>query len=400
MGYDAYDEWKPRAQDGHVCQDCVTDGALAYRIQQDEDADQSCDYCGKSPAAPLQTLVDWVYEGIETEWTDPANELPYESAEGGYQGQTYDGYELIMYELAPWTDNNELLEDVARAFSGYAFSEKDYFMLSRDETLRFGWERFKEQVKHRTRYLFLEEDDEEYHPDNIPPAKMLAELGEEIRKVDLIRVFEAGTEFVRVRVDLAANEHTTPGALGTPERQFARQPNRMSPAGIPMFYAALEEVTALAETVNPLGTTGQVATVGRWVVTRDIKVLDLTNIEPVPSIYDEERRHLRGAIQFLHSFAADLSRPVDGTEHIDYVPTQVVTEYFRHRFRTEDREPVDGILYTSSRTGEGACVLFAENDDCGSWDGSGPRPDAPLLVLRADRITRIDLDGYVPPAGV
>jgi hypothetical protein len=52
-------------------------------------------------------------------------------------------------------------------------------------------------------------------------------------------------------------------------------------------------------------------------------------------------------------------------EHVDYVPTQIVTEYFRHRFRLSGGGSLDGIKYRSSRTGQPACVLFFDSDDCG-----------------------------------
>jgi hypothetical protein len=49
---------------------------------------------------------------------------------------------------------------------------------------------------------------------------------------------------------------------------------------------------------------------------------------PFPSLFDEQRRHLRAGLSFLHDFAADLAKPIekDGREHIEYVPTQIVTE--------------------------------------------------------------------------
>lgn len=40
---------------------------------------------------------------------------------------------------------------------------------------------------------------------------------------------------------------------------------------------------------------------------------------------------------FLDRFAHEVSKPVapDALEHIEYVPTQIVTEYFRHAFERE-----------------------------------------------------------------
>jgi hypothetical protein len=49
--------------------------------------------------------------------------------------------------------------------------------------------------------------------------------------------------------------------------------------------------------------------------------------------------------------------------HIEYLPTQVVTEYLRTSV-TVDGKKVDGIRYRSSRSGVGtAIVLFANQDN-------------------------------------
>jgi RES domain len=59
-----------------------------------------------------------------------------------------------------------------------------------------------------------------------------------------------------------------------------------------------------------------------------------------------------------------LSAPItrDSHTHIEYVPTQVVTEYFRFTFAEEQGLPIDGIVYPSSRMkGKNACVLFMDH---------------------------------------
>jgi len=80
----------------------------------------------------------------------------------------------------------------------------------------------------------------------------------------------------------------------------------------------------------------------------------------------------------------------DGSEPIEYVPTQIVTEYFRHRFRLQENRRLDGILYRSSRSTNGiACVLFIDQFACGV-------PEPPwlhtkqLLRLLPDRTERVE----------
>ncbi|WP_157221188.1 RES domain-containing protein [Flavisphingomonas formosensis] len=80
-------------------------------------------------------------------------------------------------------------------------------------------------------------------------------------------------------------------------------------------------------------------------------------------------------MRFLWDFARDIAKPIkrNGREHIEYVPTQIVTEYLRRVFRDAGGQPIDGLIYRSSRhDGAKAFVLFCENDQCAESDYSGP----------------------------
>jgi hypothetical protein len=96
-------------------------------------------------------------------------------------------------------------------------------------------------------------------------------------------------------------------------------------------------------------------------------VLDLTRIPDIPSIFDATSNYQRPPLIFLHDFLADFTKKVvkDGREHIEYVPTQVITEYFRRVFRDGEGDELKGIIYPSPRTESGiSWVLFFDNDDC------------------------------------
>ncbi|MEK6769280.1 MAG: hypothetical protein AABY85_09875, partial [Gemmatimonadota bacterium] len=75
-----------------------------------------------------------------------------------------------------------------------------------------------------------------------------------------------------------------------------------------------------------------------------------------------------------------------------YVPSQVVTEFFRFRFRDRTGQQVRGILYPSTALEGGrACVLFAGPEDfTDDWTFGRPVP-LPLTLLE-DRITRRMVD--------
>lgn len=121
----------------------------------------------------------------------------------------------------------------------------------------------------------------------------------------------------------------------------------MSAAGISVFYAGIDLATAQAETVANLKRTDKrVLTAGTWTNTRPLRVLDLSKLPDIPDFY-AEYRHRRDQIVFLHEFAEEIRKPVkhDGREHIYYVPTQILTEYFRHRYRAGESQALDGIIY-------------------------------------------------------
>ena len=103
----------------------------------------------------------------------------------------------------------------------------------------------------------------------------------------------------------------------------------------------------------------------------------------------------------MHKFAVDLAKPIarDDRVHIEYVPTQVVTEYFRTVFR-DQRGSVDGIRYASSRHRDhSSVVLFAAQQDVRLEDGknsSYSANDPWLRLVRSQRheVTEADLDRW------
>ena len=96
---------------------------------------------------------------------------------------------------------------------------------------------------------------------------------------------------------------------------------------------------------------------------------DLTDIPEVPSIFepvsDSAEFDPRRPLRFLFGFARDVTKPVtrDNKIHIDYVPTQVLTEYLRHR-SSDQTNRSDGVKYSSSKIQDGQnIVIFATRED-------------------------------------
>ena len=101
-------------------------------------------------------------------------------------------------------------------------------------------------------------------------------------------------------------------------------------------------------------------------IEREVIILDLAELPETPSIFYEVPNSMeydpRQNLIFLNEIADEISRPIarDDRVHVEYVPTQVVTEFIRTA-ATSNGKRIDGIAYRSSRhTGKSSMVLFAD----------------------------------------
>lgn len=286
--------------------------------------------------------------------------------------------ELFRYEIGWPFANEELGKDLVDAFEIEEWVEISPLRLRPGEALVAGWEEFSKQVRTVTRYLFFKEP--EGYEDWVDPRRMLQEIHKLVDEYELVVQMERNTFLFRARHSWNLDEvYRSVEDLGAPSPEKAKTSSRMSPAGIPVFYGALDLDTAVAETLahaSAGGTTSRVrVSWGTFRTLDSMRLLDLTSMRPVPGFFSTERRN-REALSFLGVFAKQVARPIpqDGREHIEYAPTQVVAEYFRHAYEGPDGSRIDGILYPSSVSEGGtSCVLFLGAEHCcdlEEWDGT------------------------------
>lgn len=217
----------------------------------------------------------------------------------------------------------------------------------------------------------------------LPPGKLLSAVGDAIlRSGQRVLKRSADLRIIRARVHGPSEILETARTLGSPPSSCAKH-NRMSGEGISMFYGAEDADTAIAEIRS---NSNQVATVGSWTPTRELVYLDLLATRPIPSIFDADERSYLTELRFLVGFADDLARPIDVEYRgLEYIPTQIVTEYIRDYLKTEDDHHIDAIRYRSATEEGGVCwVVFAGPDDCGDEGDSGE----PLLILDPNSVRR------------
>jgi hypothetical protein len=276
--------------------------------------------------------------------------------------------------------------------------EIDPFALRDHERLSYSWERFCEFIKHERRFFFLSGESyvrkDEIGDRLFDPREILKAIAKRCLELGLIRSLSAGTSVYRVRRQTGPHPFKSALELAAPPPQAAIQTNRMSPAGVVMTYLAEDERTALRETADR-GRHRYV--IGEFALSRDLPVLDLTAVPSTPSIFDLGMASARDSIRFLRAFTRDLSKPIarDDRIHVEYIPSQVVTEYVR--VSPELREAgIQGLRYASARHKDGVClVLFggralldlteAERAELAPEELRGADEQAPSLRLLRSR---------------
>lgn len=344
-----------------VCSGCFEDEGLCKFVESYAES-MECSFCGTEDehpiAADIHKVTEYFRECVEREYDDAANHLSYESAEGGYQGRHWDSYDLIQDELEfdlPKDYSGELFQRLLDSLNDIVWCEINPYSLNSFEIAKFSWDEFARVVKHGRRYFFG--DHRPADRELLTPVRLLDIIVEFAEFQELFIELTPEIPLFRARPNKSDSPWTKPQDLGPPPPEKAKQ-NRMSPAGISMLYVSDEPQTALAE-IEIRADCGE-ASVGCFRVTRPALILDLSNIPPIPSLFDCGFDS-RNVLQFLHSLRKEISRPIcqDDLVHIEYVPTQIVTEYLKS-LPPIDRRAIEGIKYPSSVfPGHWSAVLFA-----------------------------------------
>lgn len=352
-----------------VCAECFADADLKARIE-DCDGPCGCDFCGQddAPTMPFNELAAFIGERLEMFYGKAGDQLPYESAEGGYQGSHSITWDVVSDEVSLPRDDGDLLEALVDEIGDDEWCDYDWLSLEPDESLRSSWEAFCQIVKHDRRFFFHNVGGGPHnHPDERSPFQLLHQLGRHVDAQGLIRTEDAGYRLFRARTRTRNERHDTAAALGPPPPTLATQSNRMNPPGISMFYGADDADLAVAEVRN------RSASIGAFESLRPIRILDLADLPETSGMFSDCDRMDRFALAFLADFAELIVQPVPRNDRtqVDYIPAQVFTEFLRD-FAFEGG-PIDGVRYRSA-TGEPGLnvVLFATPNDV--VDGS-PDPE-------------------------
>lgn len=221
------------------------------------------------------------------------------------------------------------------------------------------WESFANMVRNKRRFTFAymrEEYGNKYS--SFPSANVLDRLGNLVKKADEIEIYlYPQTPLYRAR-SLNAKQRKeiySFNDITCPPNQYSKQ-CRMSPAGVSMFYASFHEATAEKECFKE--DEGQII-IGVFRLKKALRVLDLTQISHLSIFHPDYEIN-----EFLFDFQKDITKPIsEEDKDINYVPSQVVTEYFRWIYRNKHDLNIHGIIYRSVKDNDKNVVLFFDHEE-------------------------------------
>lgn len=360
-----------------VCVKHLSDSALRSFLASNANAGQ-CSYCGASALViPLYDLVNFMAVKIHESYDHPDNEgVGYDSSvwsqeDGEEDGLNHEyGYVLqdnrhvyntdeLFDQLGLYDDVNleELRTDIVGCFPDTLWCQKDPYGMTEDEEMSFKWRLFCDEVKHQRRYTFFQNPDfDNPHTSENGLSDILSEISGVVHTTHLVQAIPAGTKLYRCRNHNHDTKIDKVTDLVSPLPEQAIYPNRMSPAGIPMFYGGFDSDIVRQEAQG----NSECQTVGEFELREDINVIDFTNLPRDVSFWGDVPLE---PIRFLYSFVSELSKPISpGDVHIEYVPTQILTEHFRYNFLEMG---VQGMIYESAKCkGQHCCVLFLNQEEC------------------------------------
>ena len=350
--------------DKYVCT-CHFEDKYLNEIIQSHGKQGTCSYCGKqSVVCDMKTLCEQIvwkiglyYQPLDNAglyladdfYDDEQEVIPGFKRIGEYvvpnELTYFDSVDELMDGLYLITDDDDLNNDIKSCFTTEQWISSDIY--DEDRRIKYAnqWDRFVDMVTHHGRFTFLATPEFKniVQENKGKSDDILSVLSDLIIEQGLVKTLSKGMKLYRARkVDDVKVEYAFEDITSPPDdRAF---PNRMSPAGISMFYASFEKETASNECV---GGESKGLIVGTFETAKDLKVKN----------WQEN--------QFLHHFNENITKRVDpkDTNHLQYIPTQVFTEFLRYMFRDDKGQEVDGLIYGSSKTKEKNIVLFCNQKE-------------------------------------
>ena len=349
----------------HVCSRCFENPGIRLYIDE-HSVPAKCSFCPESlrgaAVAPFVDVVEHIRTRLFHGFDDATDWMYLDSDTKEPMNVYYDSWEIIEQAdiRFPEEDDGRLSQALSSALSDDWWSEPNPFGISSKDQIGINWDWFCEVVKHQRRFFFHDFDDGGGF-EMAYPTEVLIKTFEYADSIGLFTTIPERSILYRTRREDPCNLLQTHDELGIAPREFANSPNRMSPAGIPMFYASDNIETALRETAECRG----LFAAGRFETLTPMKFLDLSMLPPTPDVFqcctEADDFCPREPLTFLNHVVHEMALPVKNRKnicfgksnnrndkaHIDYIPTQVVTEFVRS-YPSIIQGEIDGIKYPSA----------------------------------------------------
>jgi hypothetical protein len=343
-----------------VCLDHIVDPVLRAHVAH-EMLETACSFCsrkGDEPfAVPMNCVADEVFKVVTWLYAeyDPYS-YPYDDF--AYNLETSE----VVSDSSDGAFEDSVSYEVQEALVAAIATPESWASRGLQSQFQYDWSEFERTIRLESRFVYVANS---YRPGSQreAPARLMhfldGLLGYAEASADMVVSLPAKSRLYRARMTdkpeaLRSRAMVEPSSeLGSAPSNLAES-GRMNAQGISLFYAAFDVSTAVAEVA--LHSRYDDAIAGMFQTVEALNVLDLTRKPSLPSAFDHAHRDRFMFVRFVEHFVANITAPVilDGRERIDYVPTQVVTEYLRWAPSTA----LDGIVFPSRANPDGKNIVL------------------------------------------
>jgi hypothetical protein len=240
--------------EGGLCLDHITDACLSQRLENFV-TEHNCAICGTARppdtnapfAVSLEELLQVVVETVRHFYADAVAVLPWDNEERAYVRPQLDTLAVVQdlaggaFETA---HDGEIIELIVEAIGGDGLWTS-WFAAADTDSLDYAWEQFAQTAMHQSRMVVG------LGSPTDPPASLAHFLNSVLlyakSDLGLVRQLPVGTPFYRGRLYEDADSLGPHSDDLGPAPDAKATANRMSSAGIGLFYASGDPQTALAE---------------------------------------------------------------------------------------------------------------------------------------------------------
>lgn len=267
----------------------------------------------------------------------------------------FDDTDDVMSSFGLLSNSDELNRDLKSHLLYGNRIRRNPTSLSPSEELSMMWQQFSEYVRTKQRFTFFRSwlfDENHLNQSDNGLGDILSELGVLVHHVE--RTIKEGDTLYRCRP--ADSGETVVGFddITAPPAVSAKS-NRLSPAGISMFYGSFDRNTAIREV--EYATTKKLVYLGTFKTTRPLRVIDMCSNQHISFWMPDESWQVALFLKHFHEEISKAISPDDNSE-VEYTPSQIFTEYLRYLCKDSDGSNYDGIIYKSAITGCRNVVLF------------------------------------------